>query len=144
MSERSARHFNFRYEMREIALIPGKDGSHICVLGQRKYFTGRIKHDMRMTISCFCYLCGISDSTRCCKQSFGSLGPGWSHGDAFILLSTPFTSSQRCSARLRYEERLSCGREREVSATPKKNLAATSACELASYLAACVDLNNAA
>lgn len=143
-SELSARHFNFRYEMREIALILGKDGSHICVLGQRKYFTGYIKRGMRMMISSFFYLCESSDSTRCCKQSFGSFRPCRYHSDTFILLSTRFTSSQRCSARWRYEERLSSGRKREVSATSKKNPAATSACEMASYLPACVHLNNAA
>lgn len=144
MRECSARHFNFRYEMREIALIPGKDSSHICVFGQRKYFTGCIKHGTWITISCFFYLRGISDSTRCCEQSFGSLRPCRYRGDAFILLSTPLTSSQRCSARLRYEERLSSGRKREVSATSKKNLAATSARGMARYPAECAHFNNAA
>lgn len=124
----------------KIALILGRDGGHVCVLGQRKHFTGYIKCGVRMAISPFCYLCGSSDSTRCCKQSFGSFRPC----DAFTLLSTRFTSSQRCSARLRYEERLSSGRKREVGATSEKNPAAASASETASYLPACVHLNNAA
>lgn len=95
---------------------------------------------MWIMTSSFCHLCGISDPARCCEQSFGSAGPCWRHGDARIPLSTALTSSQRCSARVRYEERRSCGRRREVSATSKKKLAATPACEMASYLAACVHL----
>lgn len=82
--ELPARHFNFRYEMREIALILGKDGGHVCVLGQRKYFTGYIKRGVRVAISSFCYLCASWDSTRCCKQSFGS----FAHADTTVTHSS--------------------------------------------------------
>lgn len=81
----------------------------------KKYFIGYVKHGMCLMRSIFCYFHGSMDSTRCCKHSSGRFGPCWLHSDAFILLSTHSTSSQRCSVWLRYEERLSYGRKTEVT-----------------------------
>lgn len=81
------------------------------------------------------------DSTRCWKHFSERVGPCWLHSDAFILLSTHATSSQRCSVWLRYDECTSYGRKTEVTVS-FSNLAMMCACQVASYLPACSHLNS--
>lgn len=80
---------------------------------------------------------GSMDSTRCCKHSSGRSGPCWLHSDAFILLSTYSTSSQRCSVWFRYEECLSWAEGNGGRRHVWKNPAATCACNMTFYLPKC-------
>lgn len=135
-------HFNFRYAMQEIAFILDDAGSDSCGFWvAKKYFIGYVKHGMCLMRSIFCYFHGSMDSTRCCKHPSGRFGPCRLHSDAFILLSTHSTSSQRCSVWLRYEERRSYGRKTEV--TVMSGRISQQCVHVKWHLPACIHLNSA-
>lgn len=114
----------------------------IVVRVARKYFTGCIKWGMCLMRSSFCLFHGSMDSTRCCKQSSGTLGSRWRHSDAFTLLSTHSTSSQRCRVRLRYETCPSCGRKNRGHCRRRKE-SRSNVCMWNGILSSHVHFNNA-